>query len=212
MNPKKANRVSYRDERQIWEWNETLPEAISSCAHQLIEAHAGSQPHSPAVCSWDGELTYTELCELSSQLADYLAAQSIGPGVLVPLCFAKSKWTIVAMLAVLKSGAAFIPLDPSQPKTRLESAIRQAGASFALSSAEYVDNCKAILDTVVVVDTSTVNQLDKIPSSSRSFSPETVEYVIFTSGSTAEPKGVVISNISLCTSSTKGGRAMGFDS
>ncbi|MCJ1249676.1 hypothetical protein MMC30_006902 [Trapelia coarctata] len=211
-NVKKVESVSYEDERQIWEWNQTPPEVIKSCAYQLIEARTISHPHSPAVCSWDGELTYGELAELSSRLAGYLAEQTIGPAELVPLCFAKSKWTIVAMLAVLKAGLAFVPLDLSQPKARLESAIRQTGASFALSSTEYAKASKEIFNRVFVVDTSSITKLDKIPSSSRSLSPETVAYVIFTSGSTAEPKGVIISNESLCTSAIKGGRAMGFES
>jgi len=208
---KRLEGASYDEEQKIWEWNQTPPEARDSCAHQLIEARIISQPHSPAVGSWDGDLTYVELDEQSSRLARYLAGQHIGPGVLVPLYFPKSKWTIVAILAVLKTGGAFVPLDPSQPRSRLESVIRQTRASFALSSAEYADIFKDHFEKVFIVDASTVNELESFPSFSTSLGPETVAYVIFTSGSTAEPKGVVISNGSLCTSSTKCGLAMGFE-
>jgi non-ribosomal peptide synthetase component F len=178
-------------------------------AHHLIEARTHKQPDSLAVYSLDGNLTYAELDELSSRLACYLASQGIGPEDFVPLCFEKSKWTIVALLAVLKAGGAFVLLDPSQPTARMKSTIQQTNAKLALSSAEHIGTCKHIVDVVFIVNATNVCEL-KSASIPRPVNPQNAAYVIFTSGSTGEPKGVVIEHLQLSTSSTKSGEAMGF--
>lgn len=201
-----------RDDQQIWEWNRPPPEAVSTCAHYLIEARTLEQPNSSAICSWDGDLTYGELEDLSSRLAGFLTGHGVGPEVLVPLCFEKSRWTIVAMLAVLKAGGAFVPLDSTQPISRLESAIRQTNSGLALSSRECARICKNVVDFVFIVDAESVAELGKGPAGPGPLSPTTAAYVIFTSGSTGKPKGVVIEHEQLSTSSTKGGKAMGFES
>ena len=200
------------DDQQIWEWNQTPPEVFSTCAHYLIEARTIEQLDSPAVCSWDGDLTYGELDDLSSRLAGFLIGHGVGPEVLVPLCFEKSRWTIVAMLAVLKAGGAFIPLNGSQPRSRLESTIRQTNAGLALSSRDYAEKCKLVVEFVFIVDADSVAELEKGPALPAGLSATTAAYVIFTSGSTGKPKGVVIEHEQLSTSSTKGGKAMGFES
>ena len=199
------------EQQQIWEWNRTLPEAVTTCTHHLIEARAISQLESPAVCSWDGNLTYGELEDLSTRLAGYLAGQGVGPEVLVPLYFEKSMWTIVAMLAVLKAGGAFVPLDPSQPVHQLGHIIHQTKARFALSSKEYAQTCKSLVDTVFILDTDSIAEIGKSNKDLGAFTPKATAYVIFTSGSTGVPKGVIIEHEQLSTSSTKGGKAMGFE-
>ncbi|MCJ1364195.1 hypothetical protein MMC16_003304 [Acarospora aff. strigata] len=209
---KTVNIPSSEEEQQIWEWNRTPPQAVRTCAHHLIEAHTLSQPDSSAVCSWDSDLTYGELEELSSNLAGFLDSQGVGPEVLVPLCFEKSKWMVVAMLAVLTAGGAFVPIDPTQPINRIDYAIRQTGAQFVLVSRNYAQTYNHIVDAVFVVDVDSVSKLEKSPSFSRAVGPNTAAYVIFTSGSTGQPKGVIIEHEQLSTSSTKGGRAMGFES
>ena len=204
--------LSQEDEQQIWAWNRAVPEAISTCAHHLIEARSLSQPNSPAICSWDENFAYAELEETSSRLAGYLATHGIGPNVLVPLCFEKSAFAVVAILAVLKTGGAFVPLDPAQPTARLQNLTSQTGANFMLSSKQCARACKGLVDVVFVVDGMSLSKLEKKLQISKTLSAKSAAYVIFTSGSTGEPKGVVIEHEQLTTSSMKGGTAMGFES
>src|SRR5437763_1090696 len=92
--------------QKLLEWNGEVPQAADTLVHRLIQAQALQQPGLQAVCSWDGNLTYTELDSRSSRLASYLSTRGVGPEVIVPLCFEKSVWTIVGLLAVLKAGGA----------------------------------------------------------------------------------------------------------
>jgi amino acid adenylation domain-containing protein len=196
--------------QQLSKWNQTASEAINACAHDLIRERALSQPRLPAVCSWDGDLTYVELDALASRLACYLVSQGIGPEVYVPLCFEKSIWAIVSMLAVLKAGGAFVHLDPTQPKKRLEYIIQQTGAGLALASTKHAEILAELVAKVFKVHDESINNLvgtANLPN----ISPSNAAYTIFTSGSTGRPKGVVIEHQQLCTSSIKGGIAMGFE-
>jgi len=172
------------------EWNGELPRPVNTLVHHLILAQAVQHPKSQAVCSCDYSLTYSELDNLSSRLAKYLISQGVGVEVIVPLCFEKSVWAIVSVLAVLKAGGAFLLLDSSQPISRLESITSQAGSSFALSSRASFDTCQALVSNVFVVDATTLSKLDGILSC-ESTKPNNAAYYIFTSGSTGSPKGVI---------------------
>jgi len=175
-------------------WNGELPQAVDTFVQTLIQEQAARHPESQAVCSWDGSLSYSELDNLSSHLANYLHAQGIGPETIVPLCFEKSIWTIVGLLAVLKAGGAFLLLDPSQPIARLQSIVSQTGAQFALSSVTCFDICKMLVDRVSVVHAGTFLQLEKeecSPSDLADLRLSNAAYYIFTSGSTGTPKGVI---------------------
>ncbi|KAK5991958.1 Nonribosomal peptide synthetase dtxS1 [Cladobotryum mycophilum] len=112
--------VTRKDFEQIWSWNKTVPETLERCVHNIIEQNAQARPDAPAVCAWDGELSYAELEGLASALSKHLVELGVGPGVIVPLCFEKSAWTIVALLGVLKAGGAFTLLDSYLPEQRLK--------------------------------------------------------------------------------------------
>ncbi|KAK1837560.1 peptide synthetase (AMP-binding enzyme), partial [Colletotrichum chrysophilum] len=188
--------LSPRDLEQIWAWNGVVPAAVERCIHDLFEDRARDRADAPAVCAWDGQLTYGELSDLSSRLACLLVELGVGPETSVPLCFEKSMWTTVAMLGVLKAGGAFVPLDPSHPPARLRHICQSVKARLVLANTAGHAVAAALGPQVVCVDR-------RVPTSSR---PSPVEllsqpnrpepgnsaYVIFTSGSTGEPKGVTI--------------------
>ncbi|KAM4058623.1 AMP-binding enzyme [Hirsutella rhossiliensis] len=110
--------------------------AVKQCIHDVISHQARARPNAPALCAWDGELTYGELDDLSSRLAGHIAGLGVGPEVVVPLCFEKSLWTTVAMLGVLKAGGAFVLLDPGLPERRLEKLCQQMHATIAITSTQ----------------------------------------------------------------------------
>ncbi|KAI3339401.1 hypothetical protein F4824DRAFT_455296 [Ustulina deusta] len=202
---------SPQDMQQIMHWNRNIPTAVSSLAHDLIQSRALSQPELPAVCACDGDLNYGELDALSSRLACHLASQGVRPEVLVPLCFEKSMWVIVSMLAVLKAGGAFVSLDPTQPQARLEHIVQQTQAKFMLASPRYAKTCAEIIPKVLIVDSSSTVDLEGTTSNITRPNPKNAAYIIFTSGSTGQPKGCVIEHEQLCTSSIHGGLAIGLD-
>ncbi|OJZ79485.1 hypothetical protein ASPFODRAFT_149016, partial [Aspergillus luchuensis CBS 106.47] len=119
---------------KLADWNRTVPARVERCVHELVAERCHTQPDAPAVCAWDGNFTYGELDQLSTALAVHLSGCGVRPEMFVPLCFEKSCWTVVALLAVLKAGAAFVLLDPSQPQSRLQELCASVNARLILSS------------------------------------------------------------------------------
>lgn len=120
-------------------WNQIRSEPGEDCIHDVIEIHATALPDEPANSSWDGDLTYEQLSSLSSKLAELLVEQSFGPEVVVPIYTERSRWTAVAMLAVLKAGGAFLLLDPAHSNSRIEAIYRTVEARTVIVSPPLVN-------------------------------------------------------------------------
>nr|POF13520.1 nonribosomal peptide synthetase tes [Quercus suber] len=207
-----------QDVAQIQAWNANIEtEVVSSCFHTLVEEQARVRPTAPAISAWDGEFSYQELNAAADRLAYHLVTRfNVAKGDLVALCFEKSAWIYVAMLAVNKAGGAWVPLDPSHPSRRHHQVIEQAGARLALTSPENTAKCSAMLDSVVEVSPALDMMLaEKQGSSSRPpkdlASPRDAAYVLFTSGTTGTPKGIVMEHRALCTSQTNISRRLGLE-
>lgn len=198
-----------RDSEQIRRWNSPFPDNTDACVHDLLLQHAKDSPNTPAVCSWDGNLTYAELERASLVLAHYLNAVGVRPEILVPVCFKKSVYTVVAMVAILRAGGAFVPLDPSHPKDRLRAIVRKTNASIVVASPETAHLFEGMGINTVSLSSSLLESLppsvDCLPFSVR---PDSAAFVLFTSGSTGSPKGIIQEHASVCTSSVAHGRAM----
>jgi amino acid adenylation domain-containing protein/non-ribosomal peptide synthase protein (TIGR01720 family) len=196
---------------RVWELSGNVPDAVQDCMHRIISARALGQPTKTAVHAWDGEFTYGELDDLSSRLARRLVELRVGAEAIVPLCFEKSKWTVVAMLGVLKAGGAFALLDINQPENRLYSIIEQCHASIICTSSSGRFSPAMDVEVVVVGPDSQhewpLNGI--IPSES---SPTSAMYVCFTSGSTGEPKGIIVTHSSFCTACRHQVDVLGFHS
>ncbi|KAI2484863.1 EntF Non-ribosomal peptide synthetase module protein [Pyrenophora tritici-repentis] len=198
------------DRQQLWAWNRDVPPAVEECVHDLFAEQAKARPKAPAVCAWDGELTYGELDVLSSKLGNHLVQLGIRPEDLVPLCFEKSMWSVVAMLAVLKAGGAFVPLDPDHPASRHEEVFKQTGAQVVLASAQHSARWTSSGFHVVTVSEALTSQLPAVVDAATTLvKPENAAYVIFTSGSTGIPKGVVLEHKAVATSCLGHGQAFG---
>jgi amino acid adenylation domain-containing protein/non-ribosomal peptide synthase protein (TIGR01720 family) len=218
--------LSHReDEAQILKWNTTIPTAAQPCVHELFSTHARAFPCAPAISSWDGQLSYKELDDISSRLADYLTELGIGSEVIVPICFEKSLWAVVSILAILKAGAAYTSLDPAHPSARRQEILSQIDAKFVLSSKLHSKSFASISSLVIItVDGLNLDKIDMKQSHGQfareSFGTVTpphylgrfddAAYIIFTSGSTGAPKGVLIENQSLSASVVAQGKALGF--
>jgi len=204
------------DKQQLWMWNSEVPPPVDRCIHELFIEQANARPDAPAICAWDGEttygeLTYSELDELSTKLAGHLVELGVGPEDMVPLCFEKSMWTVIAMLAVLKAGGAFAPLDPEHPRSRQEDILQQTKARVVLTSAQHSTLWVGSDRTAVIVSEASMQDLPSTAARSAA-RPSHAAYVIFTSGSTGVPKGVVMEHEAASTSCLGHGRAFGFSS
>src|SRR5262249_45305094 len=102
------------------EWNATEEGyLLDLCLHQLIEAQTARTPDALAVIFEDRQLSYRQLNERANQLAHFLRSASVGPGAMVGICLERSVEMIVGLLAILKAGTAYLPLDPTYPQDRL---------------------------------------------------------------------------------------------
>ncbi|GKT94769.1 nonribosomal peptide synthetase [Colletotrichum tofieldiae] len=205
-NPKTTVRelslATHLDRSQLQEWNSTRLEPNKQCVHNMIAETTRRQPLRPAICSWDGDLSYTDLDSLSTKLATRLQALGAGPEVIVVMCFEKSLWAVVAMLAVAKSGAAFVHIDPQGAPNRTESVIKQTKSCLGLTSAGQYDKLTSFIETVVIVNKASIEELPSSASgdaTTPSVDASNTLYVIFTSGTTGVPKGVVIQHKSFCS-------------
>ncbi|KAE8822063.1 hypothetical protein PTNB85_10544 [Pyrenophora teres f. teres] len=190
--------------------NYEIPGVTNKCIHDLFAEQVLAQPNAPAICAWDGKMSYSVLDNLSTTLAGYLVKIGVKPEDVVPLCFEKSMWTVVAMLAVLKAGGAFAPLDPDHPASRHKEILRQTSARVVLVSAQHSARWASSSCHVVTLSEASISQLtadDDLPNFSAT--PGNAAYILFTSGSTGIPKGVVLEHRAVSTSCLGHGRAFG---
>lgn len=135
---------------KIWERNAAVLDQISGLVHDLIGEVAAGQPKTLAVCAWDGDFTYRELDDLSTNLARRLVGLGVEPRSTIPILFPKSRWTSVAMLAVIKAGCSAVALDGTQPDSRLRSIVEQTRPSLVIASANYHARASGLAGVPVV--------------------------------------------------------------
>jgi amino acid adenylation domain-containing protein len=192
--------VPTRQIAQIREWNKDIPLRLESLIQDRVHQHGVLRPNAPAVSAWDGDLTYQELEEEANKLASYMASLGMHAGAKIPFCFEKSKWAVISQLAILKTGGCVVPLGPTQPMQRLEIILKDIDANIILTTDNLADRFKGILPHVVVVDDTLMSQLPNSESPTCSATPDDLAFIMYTSGSTGIPKGVMVTHGSICTS------------
>ena len=167
-------------------WNDTAAEfPAPELIHTRFSARAALHPDLPAVSDRAEELTYAELDHRSGRLAALLAARGIRRGDLVGVSVGRSVHAVVALLAVLKAGAAFVPLDPSYPAERLGVMIEDAGLTVVITERD-----RGHAGQIDLSETDLDAYPDVLPR--QDVSVDDLAYVIYTSGTTGRPKGVMV--------------------
>jgi non-ribosomal peptide synthetase component F len=181
------------------------PTGLNRCIHDLITERALQKPEAPAVCSWDGSLSYSSLEHHSSLFAQYLQKLGAEPEIFIPFCFEKSLFAVISALAILKSGAAFVALDPETSNQRRNSIIQETAAKIVIVSPAQASLFHNLVQNVVIVDWAFLNSLQDDKQSCRvRVTPKSPAFVLFTSGSTGKPKGIVQEHRAVCKSFSSG--------
>ena len=167
----------------------------NKCFLELIAAQAAATPDAVAVTHGDRWLTYKELDARAGLLARQLRSLGVGPDVVVGLYLNRSLATIIAALAVLKAGGAYLPVDPSYPKERLAFLLQDGQARILLTGNCMVEAMPVEPQHIVTLDPaggfSTSGNLEPFTAN---VNPSDLAYVIYTSGSTGQPKGVEVTH------------------
>ena len=165
--------------------------------HQLIEESASKYPDNIALTFHDTSLTYTQLNNTASRLAQELLKNGIQTGDIIGIALDRSAELIISLLAVLKTGAAYVPLDPEYPKDRIEFMLDDSGAAMLLTSKKYQGHFASNTSEVLIEDalTNSANYSNNPPEVD--VTGQNLAYVLYTSGSTGKPKGVQIAHHSL---------------
>jgi amino acid adenylation domain-containing protein/non-ribosomal peptide synthase protein (TIGR01720 family) len=187
--------MSESERRQLLvEWNDTASVYDRDKAiNQLFEEQAERTPAGIALVSGDSQMTYAELNARANQLAHYLRGLGVGPEVGVGLCCERSAEMIVGLLGILKAGGAYVPLDMQYPLERLSFVMEDASLGVLLTQEKLIDALPATWAQVVCLDTD----WDEIAASpdtnpANLANAENLAYVMYTSGSTGQPKGVSV--------------------
>ncbi|HEY0022719.1 MAG TPA: amino acid adenylation domain-containing protein [Longimicrobium sp.] len=174
-------------------WNRTAtPYPAEWYIHEQFEAQAARTPDAVAVVHEDRELTYGELNARANRLAHHLRSLGVGPDVRVGICVEREPELVVAVLGVLKSGGAYLPLDPGYPRERLLDMV-QDSAPVVMLTQEALAGRLAALDVPLLPLDEDAGWWDGQPATDperAALTPEHLTYVIYTSGSTGRPKGV----------------------
>lgn len=181
--------------RLLHEWNnvEHATSYPNQCVQQVFEDCVLNNPHAIAVTFNDKTVSYQELNEQANQVAHYLVKEGVGTNDLVALYFERSIEMIIGLLGVLKSGAAYLPLDYNYPEKSVQHMLEDSGAVLILSQEKLLADSpfenKKIIAIEYILDNASVDEKHNYQSD---VSLNDLGYVIYTSGSTGQPKGVML--------------------
>ncbi|MES2894104.1 MAG: non-ribosomal peptide synthase/polyketide synthase [Bacteroidota bacterium] len=172
----------------------TAPYSKEVTAILLFEEQAERKPLNPALVFHDQQLSYADLNEQANQLARYLQHKGIQREELVPVCIERGPLMIVAILGILKAGAAYVPIDPHYPLDRIQYMLQDSSATIVISDSESILKLPTITPVQVIELDADWPEISKQSTENLQLEiePGQLAYIIYTSGSTGKPKGVMI--------------------
>jgi aspartate racemase len=175
-------------------WNDTrtaYPD--EACIHDLFEQQALSTPDKVAIVFEAEQLSYRELNERANRLAHYIRSKGVGPDQLIGICIDRSIEMIVGLLAILKAGAAYVPMDPNHPAARLDYMLDDTKLRLVLTRKEMLGRLPRHRVSYICLDEESEQIAKQSAANPESrVSADNLAYVIYTSGSTGRPKGVAV--------------------
>ncbi len=192
--PASANLLSVEEARQsLVEWNQTAVAFEGDvCIHRLISRQTGRTPAHTAVVCGENSLTYSELETRSNRLANALIARGVGPRAVVGVCLHRGIDLVVTLVAILKTGAAYLPLDPEYPAERLSYIMKDSGAVLAIVSAAVQADLGESTQTFCLDAEADAIARQAGNDPGVPVNSDALCYIIYTSGSTGKPKGVML--------------------
>lgn len=183
------------------DYNDTAVQfAATKTIINLFEEQVSLHPHAVALMHDQQSLTYQQLDERANQLAHYLMAHDAGKEKTVGICLDRTPAMIISILAVLKSGSAYVPIDPSYPADRKAYMLNDSNCSMIITSKYYHDNISTSWNTGEIISFDEIEEgLKTLPAHSIKAGPlaNNLAYIIYTSGSTGMPKGVMVEHASV---------------
>ncbi|HXE43161.1 MAG TPA: amino acid adenylation domain-containing protein, partial [Candidatus Baltobacteraceae bacterium] len=201
--PLSSSRLNAAQRQQVLaEWNNTAAEfPKDKCVHQLFEEQVARTPDALAVADGKTQLTYSELNVRAERVAKILRELGIAPDARVGVCVERSVEMVVGILAVCKSGGAYVPFDPASPRERLSFMLSDASISVLLTDKPLCEKFDFEFPNLKVICMEELmhEKLDEVFANAPTNQPQSTNlaYVIYTSGSTGQPKGVEIEHRSL---------------
>ncbi|AOL26112.1 non-ribosomal peptide synthetase DhbF [Bacillus subtilis] len=185
----------------VTDWQSVSEKIPHACLPEQFEKQAALRPDAIAVVYENQELSYAELNERANRLARMMISEGVGPEQFVALALPRSLEMAVGLLAVLKAGAAYLPLDPDYPADRIAFMLKDAQPAFIMTNTKAANHIPPVenVPKIVLDDPELAEKLNTYPAGNpknkdrtQPLSPLNTAYVIYTSGSTGVPKGVMI--------------------
>lgn len=188
-----VNLLSASERQQVLvDWNDNRRPIPQSCVHELFEAQAERTPEAIAVVARDQRLTYAELNRRANRLAQHLRGLGVGEKSRVGLCLDRSTELIIAVLGILKAGAAYVPLSTSEPAERFAFMLADAEAKVLLTNNSFKWLPLYGIQAIPVSSLLALWVQDEGTNPLHQATPESPAYIMYTSGSTGKPKGVEV--------------------
>jgi len=182
----------------LFEWNDTAADVDIKCMHEMFTDAANKFPDRTALESGYKKYTYKELDDLSNRLAHKLIKEGITPGDYIGICLKRSAEMIISLLGILKSGAAYVPVDPSFPEDRIQYLLEDSGVKILITTEDIPINFENGSRKVFLIDKNISSlENESIVAPVTGVTPSDLLYIIYTSGSTGKPKGVLMMHKSL---------------